>query len=885
MADTKISALPAAAALSGGEKIPAVQSGANVALTPNQIAAFLNGRNWYVANAGSDANNGQSAAAPFQTLAKVRTVMATGDRVLLRCGSSFRESFDISALGGVTVGSYGGGARPVIDGADIVTETWTFVSGNVYRVLITIPEGNASANRGYPGIFENGTLLAEFDNSIDALGNTAARVAAVQSKPGSFNLESPSAYASGWSAGATFSYLVQASDGGNPASNGKLYEVRKRLYTITHAGALISGITFRRQLHHDGATLLYNSTLPGKWTNCLFDQMPRHHTIDSLSDYEDCLATRPNPKYPGSYMFHAYGPAGQGNTKRYRRCKAIGDFATTTAGFGTHSSVGGTACQARIIYEDCENVGTTGFSGYDFTAGDYIRPKNRDCIQDFGANPIAARIIDGDFLGASGSCSIAVPAAGATLTLIRTRAVGMGKQGFFYSTAAGGSIDIQEGCELLWEGKGVAPAAFICLNGAYAMTSFKARRSIMGAIGGAKSLFSFSTGAGIASYDVDDCTIGGFLSTAGGTQNTMVAQLLATTSGGTAALTAGIGSAVRLMADLRKMYVSDPIREGTAKRTGANWPLFAGFNASSYPPSGGGTQVLVGKTTVQAFSGYKTGGVTDSPASELFAVLYITGSIVIACGANGLIRRSTNGGATWATVAGGTTNTLRAIGFAGATVLIVGDGGVEVRSTDSGATFATNAAPAGATDLLAVTYANSRFVAVGAGGWTQWSTDGSSGTFTRVQVSTATWRSIAFSSTTFVMVGDNQIGRSTTGSGAWSTISNVAAGTYTNLRSIACDGTNFVAVGISPGELGPDVITSADGISWSQSYLDLPFDALWVVPPAVETNRWAIGGKSNFTAFFTAPNGAGARLEAMTPTDTVALTAIRTGTEGWLAAA
>lgn len=41
MANLKISELPVAAALVGTEKIPAVQSASNVALTPNQIAALL----------------------------------------------------------------------------------------------------------------------------------------------------------------------------------------------------------------------------------------------------------------------------------------------------------------------------------------------------------------------------------------------------------------------------------------------------------------------------------------------------------------------------------------------------------------------------------------------------------------------------------------------------------------------------------------------------------------------------------------------------------------------------------------------------------------------------------------------------------------------------
>ena len=156
--------------------------------------------------------------------------------------------------------------------------------------------------------------------------------------------------------------------------------------------------------------------------------------------------------------------------------------------------------------------------------------------------------------------------------------------------------------------------------------------------------------------------------------------------------------------------------------------------------------------------GFRWGDLLYTPAAELFAVRWISGSTAVAAGAGGLIVLTTNGGSSWAAVGAGlTANTLRGIAFSGATVVIVGDGGVVLRSTDSGATWTLLAAPGGTTDLLAVTYGNGRFAACGAGGVVQYSTDGSTGTWTQAVLynATVTYRGIAWggASALFVVVG------------------------------------------------------------------------------------------------------------------------------------
>ncbi len=85
--------------------------------------------------------------------------------------------------------------------------------------------------------------------------------------------------------------------------------------------------------------------------------------------------------------------------------------------------------------------------------------------------------------------------------------------------------------------------------------------------------------------------------------------------------------------------------------------------------------------------------------------------------------------------------------------------------------------------------------------------------------------------------------------------------------------------------VAPELVASGDGLSWSAQPLDLPFDPAWIAAPAVETNRWAIGGRSNYQLLAHDPRGSAWRGEAITPLSPGSLVAVRTGVDGALAAA
>lgn len=108
------------AARSGARKLFAAMlaSAAIVAGTPAQAATY-----YIDAAAGSDSAAGTSAAAAWKTLAKVNTpTFQPGDSILFHTGQTWagqlKPKGSGSAAGGViTISSYGGGARPKIDGS------------------------------------------------------------------------------------------------------------------------------------------------------------------------------------------------------------------------------------------------------------------------------------------------------------------------------------------------------------------------------------------------------------------------------------------------------------------------------------------------------------------------------------------------------------------------------------------------------------------------------------------------------------------------------------------------------------------------------------------------------------------------------------------------
>jgi hypothetical protein len=111
---------------------------------------------YYVdATAGSDSNAGTSPAAPWKSLAKVnRTTFQAGDQVLLKAGQVWSGLLwpKGSGVAGnpITLGAYGTGARPRIDGASRVTST-VKLHNQQYWTIRGLEVTNTAPATGTPG--------------------------------------------------------------------------------------------------------------------------------------------------------------------------------------------------------------------------------------------------------------------------------------------------------------------------------------------------------------------------------------------------------------------------------------------------------------------------------------------------------------------------------------------------------------------------------------------------------------------------------------------------------------------------------------------------------------------------------------------------------------
>ena len=131
-------------------------------IIPTLVGAFVTclavpsarAADYYIDPAGNDSATGTSAATPWKTLAKVNaTTFLPGDNILFKKGGSWTGSLQPQSSGNssaqITLGSYGTGAKPLIDGAG--GGTAISLSGQSYWTIdgfeVTNQAGGAGGNR------------------------------------------------------------------------------------------------------------------------------------------------------------------------------------------------------------------------------------------------------------------------------------------------------------------------------------------------------------------------------------------------------------------------------------------------------------------------------------------------------------------------------------------------------------------------------------------------------------------------------------------------------------------------------------------------------------------------------------------------------------------
>ncbi|MCB8925764.1 MAG: hypothetical protein H6652_09085 [Ardenticatenaceae bacterium] len=134
----------------------------------------ITGTTYYVANNGSDSNNGTSPSTPWQTIAKVNAqALNPGDGVLFKRGDVWREMLVITSSGTtnapITFAAYGSGKAPAILGSTAVS-SWVHVEGNVWRGTTAVADpsrgalhdGSVKGTDGWPG----GAYFVALDGSV-----------------------------------------------------------------------------------------------------------------------------------------------------------------------------------------------------------------------------------------------------------------------------------------------------------------------------------------------------------------------------------------------------------------------------------------------------------------------------------------------------------------------------------------------------------------------------------------------------------------------------------------------------------------------------------------------------------------------------------------------
>jgi hypothetical protein len=221
-----------------------------------------------------------------------------------------------------------------------------------------------------------------------------------------------------------------------------------------------------------------------------------------------------------------------------------------------------------------------------------------------------------------------------------------------------------------------------------------------------------------------------------------------------------------------------------------------------------------------------------SPGGLTLKDFYDLGSgVLVGVGGTGLAYRSTDGGATWASVTLAENNAMTGLAYNGSTVVVaVSSNGVNriQKSTDGGVNWTAIAAPVVA-GWQSVVWdpTNSKFIAVassGAGNRTMSSSDGTTWT-AHAAAAAKTWNWVAASTTVVVAAASGtsvqQIMTSTDGGVNWTlqthTSWNVGLGVvsqgHSGLAWSAAVG--VFAIGAQTGGTNYGIITSPDGVTWT----------------------------------------------------------------------
>lgn len=254
---------------------------------------------------GSDSNDGRTLQTAKQTLSAARAIASAGDTLYLARGSYWREQLTIP-VENFTITTAGTGAMPVIDGADIVTDTWTQPDAATYPDVWSVSwtrSGAATTGSAIVGMWIDGVQPRYATSLADLQANGGA-------------------YFGDRVATTTTAYIKSSVD---PNTSGVLYEITRRRHCIgVHsgpAGQLVVGpVELKRAIEHYNA----HSAGPGEARRTWLRDGHVHHTVTEGSLTEDCVATGVVKGVIGATNpFVAYRAVGTGFSHTFRRCASL----------------------------------------------------------------------------------------------------------------------------------------------------------------------------------------------------------------------------------------------------------------------------------------------------------------------------------------------------------------------------------------------------------------------------------------------------------------------------------------------------------------------------------------------------------------------------------
>lgn len=321
---------------------------------------------WYVDSVnGSDSNTGRLDASgspqPFQTIAKLMAQSILAESTIgFAQGSHWREQFSPDVT--IQAVAYGSGAKPLFDASDLISAgAWSKTAGQtlVYQADL-LPLDDTVAGDNFVNVWEAGTFLIR-----------ATSIANCDATAGTYYPSSDG--------GATISIYVHASDGSNPATNGKTYEYSRRSFGIQcyPTNCKFYGVETTKNLNLTGSMFLGSG---GYMSNCQFSWGSKHCVlVQHGCVLEDCTCLNSYYNTTDTMFVYYETAADMSMSAQFTRCTATQawQFRGSSVAFFGHAGAGQ---WGTITYQDCviNSVGTC-FSGGQ-SAGQVINnPTANDC--------------------------------------------------------------------------------------------------------------------------------------------------------------------------------------------------------------------------------------------------------------------------------------------------------------------------------------------------------------------------------------------------------------------------------------------------------------------------------------------------------------------------